>query len=71
ENLREVLKMLKHRKASPFYCPRCASPKIHVATNLDFGLTSKRYVCENCGYYGPIVMEIEKEGNDSSTEDHS
>jgi C4-type Zn-finger protein len=25
-------------------------------------LTPEQYVCENCGYKGPVVMEIEEEG---------
>jgi len=24
-------------------------------------LTPKKYVCQNCGYIGPIIMELEKE----------
>jgi len=26
---------------------------------------AQKYVCEDCGYVGPIVMEIEKEENES------
>jgi len=26
-----------------------------------FGITPVEYVCENCGYRGPIAMEIEEE----------
>ncbi|RLI18263.1 hypothetical protein DRO44_01620 [Candidatus Bathyarchaeota archaeon] len=61
QNLREVLKTLKHRRPSKIYCPRCGSPKIHLSSNLDYWLTPKKYFCENCGYTGPIVMELEKE----------
>jgi len=28
---------------------------------MDAWLTPKRYVCADCGYIGPIVMEISKE----------
>jgi len=28
---------------------------------MDAWLTPKRYVCADCGYIGPIAMEIEKE----------
>ncbi|MGQ9545199.1 MAG: hypothetical protein ACUVQX_05380 [Candidatus Bathycorpusculaceae bacterium] len=61
KNLREVFGMLKHRKPTKIYCPRCGSPKIHLSSSLDYWLTPKKYVCENCGYTGPIVMELEKE----------
>jgi predicted RNA-binding Zn-ribbon protein involved in translation (DUF1610 family) len=60
-NIREVFETLKRRKPSKIYCPRCGSPKIHLSSSLDYWLTPKKYVCENCGYVGQIVMELEKE----------
>jgi predicted RNA-binding Zn-ribbon protein involved in translation (DUF1610 family) len=63
ENMREVFKTLKRRKPSKIYCPRCASPKIHLSSSLDYWLTPKKYVCENCGYVGLLIMELEKEEN--------
>ncbi|MCW4031545.1 MAG: hypothetical protein NWE80_04185 [Candidatus Bathyarchaeota archaeon] len=60
ENVREVLKSLKHRKPVQIYCPRCCSPKIILSSGLDIWLTPKKYLCEACGYIGPIIMEIEK-----------
>jgi len=61
QNLREVFKTLKHREPSKKYCPRCGNSKIRLSSSLDYWLTPKKYVCENCGYVGPIVMELEKE----------
>jgi predicted RNA-binding Zn-ribbon protein involved in translation (DUF1610 family) len=61
ENVREVFKTLKHRKPSRIYCPRCCSPHISLYSSLDIWLTPKKYVCTDCGYVGPIVMELEKE----------
>jgi transcription elongation factor Elf1 len=61
QNIREVLKSLKHGKPSKIYCPRCCSPKISLSSGLDIWLTPKKYVCEDCGYMGSLVMEIEKE----------
>jgi len=61
QNIREVFKTLRRRKPSKIYCPRCGSPKIHLSSSLDYWLTPKKYVCENCGYAGLIVMELEKE----------
>jgi predicted RNA-binding Zn-ribbon protein involved in translation (DUF1610 family) len=61
QNMREVLRTLKRREPSKKYCPRCGDPKIHLSSNLDYWLTPRKYVCENCGYVGPIFMELEKE----------
>jgi predicted RNA-binding Zn-ribbon protein involved in translation (DUF1610 family) len=61
EDLREVLKTLKHRKPSKIYCPRCGSSRIHLSSSLDYWLTPNKYVCDECGYKGQIVMELEKE----------
>jgi predicted RNA-binding Zn-ribbon protein involved in translation (DUF1610 family) len=60
---REIFKTVKHRKPAQIYCPKCASPKIHLSSSLDLWLTPQSYVCEECGYSGLIVMELEKEEN--------
>lgn len=60
-DIREVFKTLKRRRPSKIYCPRCGSANIHLSTSLDYWLTPRKYLCENCGYMGPIVMELEKE----------
>jgi len=41
-------------------CPRCGSINIRFSTRLDVWLTPRRYVCDDCGYVGPIVLEIEE-----------
>ncbi|MDW8022441.1 MAG: hypothetical protein RMJ15_01650 [Nitrososphaerota archaeon] len=61
QNLHEVLKTLKYKGPSKIYCPKCGSPDIHLSSSLDYWLTPKKYVCEKCGYSGPIVMELEKD----------
>jgi hypothetical protein len=61
DNIREVIKNTKHRKPSQIYCPRCASPEIHLTSSLSVWLTPKEYYCEKCGYVGCVVMELEKE----------
>ncbi|MEM1540559.1 MAG: hypothetical protein QXJ07_04170 [Candidatus Bathyarchaeia archaeon] len=65
QNICDVLKILKHRSPSKIYCPKCGSPRIHLSSSLIYWLTPKKYVCEDCEYFGPIVMEIEKEENES------
>jgi predicted RNA-binding Zn-ribbon protein involved in translation (DUF1610 family) len=61
QNVREVLKSLKHRKPTKIYCPKCCSPKIKMHSTFDLWLTPQKYVCDNCGYIGPIILELEKE----------
>ncbi|MEM2104610.1 MAG: hypothetical protein QW717_06960 [Candidatus Bathyarchaeia archaeon] len=59
-NMFEVFKTLKRRGPSKIYCPKCGSSKVHLSTSLDYWLTPKKYVCDDCGYNGPIVMELEE-----------
>jgi len=59
DGIRDVFKHVKHRKPTQIYCPRCASPKIQLSSSLAVWLTPKQYYCENCGYLGIIVMELE------------
>jgi len=66
DGIREVFKTVKHQKPTQIFCPRCASPKIHLTSSLAVWLTPKQYYCEECGYVGIIVMELEKD--DSQTE---
>ncbi len=42
-------------------CPRCGSKNIKIASKLDGWLTPERYVCNDCGYIGQIVLEVEEE----------
>jgi len=50
------------------YCPRCGSSRLHLSSSLDYWLTPKKYICEECGYIGPIVMELEKSGEEAEGE---
>ncbi|XHH09153.1 MAG: hypothetical protein ACFCUE_00610 [Candidatus Bathyarchaeia archaeon] len=61
DGFREIFSTVKHRKPCKIFCPRCASPKIHLSSGLDLWLTPQSYTCEDCGYNGLIVMELEKE----------
>jgi C4-type Zn-finger protein len=64
-DFRKVIKDLKHQKITEKtikICPKCQSNKIEITSGLDtyprlFGITPSKYVCKNCGYSGPIVME--------------
>jgi len=61
QRLREVFNSMKHGKPAAKYCPRCGSPKLKLSSSLDFWLTPAKYVCQECGYKGPLVMELEEE----------
>ncbi|MCJ7793835.1 hypothetical protein MUP42_02765 [Candidatus Bathyarchaeota archaeon] len=65
DDFREVLKTVKHGKPTQIYCPRCCSPKIRLTSSLAVFLTPKQYYCEDCGYVGMVVMELEKEETDA------
>jgi hypothetical protein len=65
----EVLKGLKHKKlgeATINVCPKCESPRICLSSGFDtyprmYGITPRKYVCKECGYTGPIILEQTKE----------
>jgi C4-type Zn-finger protein len=64
-NFLEVIKDLKHQKITEKtikLCPKCQSNRIEITSGFDtyprlFGITPSKYVCKNCGYSGPIVLE--------------
>ncbi len=62
-DFREVLKGLKHKKVGEKtinVCPKCGSKKISHMNPWLYGITPRNYVCTECGYKGPIVMELTK-----------
>jgi transcription elongation factor Elf1 len=68
DGIREIFKTVKHQKPTQIFCPRCASPKIHLTSSLAVWLTPKQYYCEECGYVGIIVMELEKDDRQAECE---
>ncbi|MCW4029622.1 MAG: hypothetical protein NWE92_08250 [Candidatus Bathyarchaeota archaeon] len=69
DGLRDVFKHTKHRSPTQIFCPRCCSPKINLNSSLDVWLTPKTYHCENCGYTGILVMELEEEKEENKEEE--
>jgi predicted RNA-binding Zn-ribbon protein involved in translation (DUF1610 family) len=66
EKMRElggVLKTLRHGRVSKKYCPKCGSSDIGLSGGFGFGFVPQKYLCRSCGYFGPIIMELEKEEN--------
>ena len=66
QDLREVVKRMKHRSETRKYCPICSSPRLKLASGADFWLMPGKFVCQDCGYKGFIVME--KDEDDSAKE---
>ncbi|MEM2961076.1 MAG: hypothetical protein QXU67_05665 [Candidatus Bathyarchaeia archaeon] len=42
-------------------CPKCGSKNIELSSKFDAWLMPKKYLCRDCGYIGPIVLEIVEE----------
>jgi hypothetical protein len=64
DNTRDVLKAIKHGKPKAIFCPKCCSSGLksdNGFAGIDIWLTPRKYVCEECGYVGPLYMELEKE----------
>lgn len=49
----------KRRKVVVKLCPRCHSKNIKPSSVFNGWLTPEVYICEDCGYRGPIVLEVE------------
>ncbi|MBS7625203.1 hypothetical protein KEJ29_06480 [Candidatus Bathyarchaeota archaeon] len=50
-----------HHKNRISVCPRCGSRNIGLSSKFDAWLMPKRYACRDCGYVGPIVLEVDLE----------
>jgi len=49
----------KKRRIVIKLCPRCHSKNIRLSSVFDGWLTPEVYVCKDCGYRGPLVLEVE------------
>lgn len=57
----ETMKNLKHAGPAPKACPTCGSVKIRQQGSLSGWLLPPVYACEECGYVGRLVLELEEE----------
>jgi ribosomal protein L37AE/L43A len=71
DGFRELVKNTKHKKPAAIFCPRCASPKIHLTSSLSIWLTPRQYYCEECGYVGIVVMELEEDKQDKQEKEET
>jgi predicted RNA-binding Zn-ribbon protein involved in translation (DUF1610 family) len=66
QDVNKLFRSLKHRRPSAIFCPKCCSPEIRKSTSFDSWLIPAKFICEKCGYSGPIIMELEKKEDESS-----
>ncbi len=69
QNFNEMFRNLKHRRPTMIFCPKCCSPDIKKSSSFDSWLIPAKYICEKCGYLGPIIMELEKKEEDTKKKD--
>ncbi len=60
-NIRDIFKIVKHKKPTQIFCPKCGSPRLRLSSSLDYWLLPQKYICSDCGYMGSVFMELEKE----------
>lgn len=59
EGIMDTLRKARHRPPNPVFCPNCRSHKIKLKES--YGILPRIYRCEDCGYEGPLVLELEPE----------
>ena len=57
----DTVKNLKHSGPAPKICPACGSTKLKQQGSLSGWLLPAIYACEECGYVGGVVLELEDE----------
>jgi len=59
KGLSDKLFKIRHRAPKPVFCPKCGSHKMKVKES--YGILPHMYTCTECGYEGPLFLEIEEE----------
>jgi predicted RNA-binding Zn-ribbon protein involved in translation (DUF1610 family) len=52
------LRIVKGRQGLKL-CPKCGKPSLRLSSALNGWLIPEEYVCLECGYRGPIILEIQ------------
>ena len=60
----EALSQIKHRGTTILVCPKCGKTKIHPERSVTSGFLPTVYVCNDCGYRGNLITEVNKEDPD-------
>jgi predicted RNA-binding Zn-ribbon protein involved in translation (DUF1610 family) len=58
KGLLDTLKSATFRPPNPVFCPNCRSHKVRLKES--YGILPRCYRCEDCGYEGPLVLELEQ-----------
>jgi predicted RNA-binding Zn-ribbon protein involved in translation (DUF1610 family) len=56
----ETVKSLKRTPGTRQVCPSCGSLRIRVHDSLGGWLLPPTYSCEECGYVGKVILEVEE-----------
>lgn len=64
DDIVDILKKSKHQTPRPVFCPNCQSPKMKLKES--YGILPQMYYCEECGYEGSLVLELEPEDSEES-----
>ena len=56
----ETVKKLKRSAAAARACPLCGSVRLRFQGSLGGWLLPPTYSCEDCGYVGTIVLELDE-----------
>lgn len=59
KGLWETLKQIRHQMPRPKFCPKCKGHNVY--SNPTLGVLPTTYRCRDCGYEGPLVIEIDPE----------
>jgi len=59
KGLMDTLKNARYRAPEPVFCPSCKGHRIKLKES--YGILPRTYRCEDCGYEGPFVLELEPE----------
>jgi predicted RNA-binding Zn-ribbon protein involved in translation (DUF1610 family) len=70
-NIREIVGNLKHDRPAPKLCPRCGNPRLRLSSRFDIWLFPEQYICEQCGYKGPITLELTPEKTEGDAQSGS
>jgi len=59
QGILDAFRSARHRAPSPVFCPNCKSHRMR--TMESYGILPRSYRCEDCGYQGPLALELEPE----------
>jgi len=63
----ETIRKLKRGKHGLKVCPKCGSVKIRNSSLLSGWIIPDQYVCEDCGYTGYLILELERKATSEAT----